>query len=280
MTTTNLPSRLENSSSRARRIAEAHFTSEVSNDADIIMRTMVSGDLITTAVVEGPPESRLLVSCKTPAEQRDHYGVVRSRILVRGADLFTSVGADWYGFVHGIVHVELIATGEIRANEMIGVMPVSDAEDAILGEIGLAFPHDAKQGDAPGEPALERAANLKIHHNWLTALRAGDTAQLTNSYSDDASVAARLPGDPRLHPLRGREAVRAHYDELFSTYSIESIDVMRRIVDRWYVFAELAWVLRTAEGQPVQYQSANAIVVGVDDRIIVDLGYGTDLTPA
>ncbi len=72
------------SAGRARRIAEAHFASEISNDVDVIMRTMVAGDFLATAVLENPPEGRRLVICRNPAEQHEHYRDVRKRIDVVG----------------------------------------------------------------------------------------------------------------------------------------------------------------------------------------------------
>ena len=279
MTTTDPASIHEPRSARSRRIAEAHFAAEVANDTDVVMRSMVSGDFMATAVVEGGPGGRILVSCSTEAGQREHYDRVRTRILVRGADIFTSIGGDFYGFIHGIVHVELVSDGTRSMSEAIGVMPVDRDEDAICGEIGLGIPADARAGDAPGSAPLQRVANLRVHERWLAAMRSGDVDRLMGCYSIDALGAARQPGPRRLEPLRGRDAVREFYDRLFSTFDVESIDVVIRVVDRAYVFNELAWVLRSADGRLHHHRSANAIVVGADDAIMLDVGYGSDLTP-
>lgn len=262
---------------RSRRIAEAHFVAEASNDLDVVMGSIVGGDLLATAVVENLPEGPSLVSCGTAAEQRQHYTHIHSRIRVLDADLFTSIGGGWYGFVHGIVRVELVTTGDVRSTEMLGVMPVSPDEDVILGEIGLSYPSEAKQGDEPGEPALQRVANFRLHEEWIAALRSADVEGLAACYSGDVLAAARQPGDRRLVPLRGRGAVCAHYEELFRGYEVESVDVALRVIDRWYVFTELAWVLRDGHGDRHLYRSANALVIGVDGRILVDLGYGAEL---
>jgi hypothetical protein len=265
---------------RSRRIAEGHFASEASNDTDVIMRTMVSGDFMATAVLENPPEGRRLVFCHDEAEQRAHYNDIRNRILVRGAEMFTSIGGGFYCFLHGIVDVEIVATGEIKPNEAIAVMPVSADEDAIMGEIGGSYPSDGKTGDGPRDPAVGRLSVARLHARWLDALRAGDANAVAECYDTTATAAATLPGDRRLHSLIGRDGVRHHYRALFDAFGVEDIEVVMRVVDRWFAFAELAWMLRDRDGARFHYRTANALVLSNADTAIVDLGYGAPLVPA
>lgn len=267
--------------SRARRIAEAHFTSEVSNDVDVIMRTMAGGDFLATAVLENPPEGRRLVICRNAAEQHEHYRAVRERIDVVGADLFTSFDGTFYGFVHGIVYVDVHGTGERRRpNELIAVLPIAPDEEVILGEIGGARPVDAKNPGLPDRPPLDRVANLNVHNAWLEGLRNRDTAAVAGLHHETVTAAVRMPGDRELRALTGVAEVQAHYDELFASFQVEAIDEIVRLTDRWYVFTELAWTLRAPDGTRFAYRSADALILGEDDKVIVDIGYGTDLVPA
>lgn len=269
------------SAGRARRIAEAHFASEISNDVDVIMRTMVAGDFLATAVLENPPEGRRLVICRNPAEQHEHYRDVRKRIDVVGADLFTSFGGSFYGFVHGIVYVDVHGTGERRrANELVAVLPVGPDEDAIIGEIGGSRPVDAKSGSASDRPPLDRVANMNTYRAWITALRERDVAGLADLHQPTVTAAMRMPGVAGLRTANGIAEVRAHYAELFALSEVEAVKEIVLLTDRWYVFAELEWVLRAPDGTRSVYRSANALILGEDAKIIVDIGYGTDLESA
>jgi ketosteroid isomerase-like protein len=279
--TTQDPATSTDRTSRARRIAEAHFTSEVTNDVDVIMRTMVAGDFLATAVLENPPEGRRLVICRDAAEQHEHYRDVRQRIDVVGADLFTSFGGTFYGFVHGIVYVDVHATGERRRpNELIAVLPIASHEEAIIGEIGGSRPVDAKGCGLPDRPPLDRVANLNVYNAWLAGLRNSDIEAVADHYHETITAAIRMPGDRDLRALNGIAELRVHYDELFASFEIEAIDEIARLIDCWYVFTELEWTLRSPDGTRFVYRSANALILGEDDRLIVDIGYGTDLEPA
>jgi hypothetical protein len=242
---------------------------------------MAAGDFLATAVLENPPEGRRLVICRNAAEQHEHYRDVRERIDVVGADLFTSFGGTFYGFVHGIVYVDVHATAERRRpNELIAVLPIAAEEDVILGEIGGSRPVDAKGRDLSDRPPLDRVANLNVHNARLTALRNRDSAAVALLHHETITAAVRMPGDRELRALIGIAELRAHYDELFASFQVEAIDEIARLIERWYVFTELEWTLRAPDGTRFLYRSADALILGDDDRVIVDIGYGTELEPA
>jgi hypothetical protein len=171
-----------------------------------------------------------------------------------GVDLFTSLGGEWYGFVHGLATGTVLATGESYTAELVGLLPTTPDEDTIAGEIGLSWPLDVgKQGDAPGALAFERVATLRAHDAWLAALRSGDVDRLAARYAKGARVAM-------------------YYDELLATYSVRAVDVVSRLVDRWFVFTELVIRLRSRDGSHVAVQAADVCVFGRDDAILVHLG--------
>lgn len=280
MTTNSQLHSREDANSRSRRIAETHFESEASNDVDAIMRTMIDGDFMATAVLENPPEGRKLAICRTAEEQRAHYRTVRERINVTGADLFTSLGGSFYGLVHGIVYVDILATGEKRPNEALAVLPVSAEEDAIIGEIGGSRPVDAKRRASLDDPGLDRVANMRVLEEWIRSLGGGDADRMAGLHDASVTAAVRFPGERGLRILTGRTEVRSHYDELFGTFDIESVDQIVRVIDGWYAFAETAWTMLDAVGDRFRYRSANALIIGGDDQIVADLGYGTELERA
>src|SRR5262245_26974845 len=161
---------------RSRAVAEAHFVAEVSNDPDEILTSMKSYDPLLRSVVGGSEAaSMLLVRCETRDEQRAFYAASRAQAHMTDVDLFTSLGGEWYGFVHGLATGSVLATGDSYTAELIGLLPTTPEEDTIAGEVGLSWPLDVgKLGDAPGALAFERVATKRVHDGWLDAFRLGD----------------------------------------------------------------------------------------------------------
>jgi hypothetical protein len=259
---------------RSREVAEAHFVAEVSNDPDEILTSMKSYDPLLTAVVVGSDAASMqLVRCSTRDEQRAFYAASRAQAHMVEVDLFTSIGGEWYGFVHGLATGRVLATGESYTAELIGLLPTTPEENTIAGEVGLSWPLDVgKQGDPPGALAFERVATLRAHDAWLDAFRAGDAGCIASRYATDARVAMRHPLTGEVTGLEGRVAIEDYYRGLLSDASVDAADVVARIIDRWFVFTELRVRLRLADRSEVVAQTADVCVIGRDDTILVHLG--------
>jgi len=259
---------------RSREVAEAHFVAEVTNDPDEILESMKSYDPLLTTVVVGTNAANMqLVRCSTRDEQRAFYVSSRAHGHMVTVDLFTSLGGEWYGFVHGLTTGTVLATGDEYTAELIGLLPTTPDEDTIAGEIGLSWPLDVgKQGDAPGVLAFERVATARTHDAWLDAFRSGDPARVTECYGVDAHCAMRHPLSGEVVALEGRDAVGAYYRALLSEITVRSVDVVTRLVDRWFVFTEVAVALESAGGADGVARLADVCVIGQDDTIVVHLG--------
>jgi hypothetical protein len=72
--------------------------------------------------------------------------------------------------------------------------------------------------------------------------------------------------------LEGRVAIEEYYRGLLSEASVVAVDVVARIIDRWFVFTELLVRLRLADRSEVVAQMADVCVIGRDDTIRVHLG--------
>jgi hypothetical protein len=259
---------------RSREVAEAHFVAEVSNDPDEILTSMKSCDPLLTSVVVGSDAASLqLVRCSTRDEQRAFYAASRAQAHMVAVELFTSIGGEWYGFVHGLATGKVLASGESYTAELVGLLPTTPDEDTIAGEVGLSWPLDiGKQGDAPGALAFERVATWRTHDAWLEALRSGDTERVGGQYATDARAAMRHPVTGDVIGLEGRAAIAEYYGDLMTGAAVRAVDVVTRLVDRWFVFTELVMQLGLADGREVVAQMADVCVVGHDDRILVHLG--------
>jgi hypothetical protein len=263
---------------RSREIAESHFVAELSNTPNIILTSMKSYDPLRTTVVVPEPSGLLhMVCCTTRDQQRTFYATSRARSHMVNVDVFTSVGGDWYGFVHGTVTSEALETSKRFTSELLGILPATVDEDTIAGEIGLGWPFGLeKMGDAPGEPALERVATLKAHNAWLDAFRLGDPESIASLYTDGAQFAMRNPVDGEISAVEGRSAIVGYYGNLLARTKVTSVDVVMRIIDRWFVFTELlVGIDHPARGHTVT-RMADVCVMGTDNRIMVHLGTAPD----
>jgi SnoaL-like domain len=259
---------------RSREIAESHFVVELSNDPDVILTSMKSyAPLLTTVVVPGESGTARLVTCATPEEQRAFYAASRSQAHMTHVDLFTSIGGDWYGFVHGVVTSKVLATSEQYTAELVGLLPSTPDEDTVAGEIGLGWPMPGvKLGDGPGQVAHERVAAMRAHDAWLDALRRGDVQAIGDLYAQDAQAALRDPASGEIRCLEGREAIRRYYADLLGGTRVNSLDVVVRMVDRWFVFSELVARLDYPAKGEVIARLADVCVMGADNQILFHLG--------
>lgn len=275
---------------RCRRIAEQHFDYEMSNDVDHIMKSMKSYEPMFTSLIVDPKsiDPRFLVPlpgisesgpgltrCHTPDEQKAFYLESRKRMNIADAQLFTSVGSDWFAFIHLIVTMRSPSSGELTDCEALGLLPVTPDEETIAGEIGLTFPPYAKQGDAPGAPALERASTLRVHLAWLDGLNSRDPEKMRSAYADGVIATIYNPLDGSVVERGGAQSVASFYEDLFDAYPSVSVDVVMRIIDRWYVFTELRWQVADGSGSQSWFRTADIAVVNPDNKIVTHLGLGT-----
>jgi len=263
---------------RSRRVAEAHFIFEQTNNPDEIMLSMKSYDPLHTAVVlDAAGGTEELVLNRTTVEQRHFYVRNRESGNFVAAEVFTSIGSDWYGFVHLIATGEAVSSGERGDMEVIGLLPSTIDEDTIAGEMGWTRPASARP-PGPGMPH-HRVAIAHVHAQWLDLVRGMDARALSELYSENVLGAVRdYPADQHV-PLIGRAAVQDHYASLFLRYRILDLDVVLRLVEDWYLLAELRWELEDGDRNRFVHRTADIMVLDDEHRIRRHIGYGTDFEP-
>jgi ketosteroid isomerase-like protein len=261
---------------RARRVAEAHFDAELSNDADAILVSMKSYDpLFTTILRDVMRGSKEVFRCNTVEEQREFYRSGREHMDMTQVDILTSIGGDWYGFVHGITHTALKASGDMLLTEIVGLLPITEDEDTIAGEIGMSMPPYGFQGEEPGALPLQRVAMLEVYHRWIHALGSRDAQTVADCYADDAEIAVFDPAQGAVVVRTGRESIGEFYESFFDAFRSVTIERVLQVVDRWFVFTELLWQVTNAEGEVRWFRTGDVLVPSPERRIVTQLGVGT-----
>jgi hypothetical protein len=253
--------------------------------------------LMATLVADGPyaytiqpqinPDGTVRAPILTTRDEiRGAYEQIRGASELLCSEPTVEIRGTWYSF-----H-EAVSTGRPRGSteppgrgaETIALFPVSTGT-GITGE--LVWPRVPREilgrgevpNDAPNEPREIRRAALALHDRYLDALRNGDVEAMLDTLNDDVVAGVRdyLDDTGTLIELRGKDAHRAHYGALFEKYDVLSVDMLDRVVQDWYVFAETRVTLCEGDrARPTSFNVAEFVVMAKDGRFIVRIGHGTD----
>jgi hypothetical protein len=115
------------------------------------------------------------------------------------------------------------------------------------------------------------------HDRYLEALQAADREGVLDSFDGEAQSAIRdyVNDTGTLIVLDGGDEHRAFYEALFGKYAIVSVDLLRRVSQDWYVFAELRMTVRSGDST-FGFNTAEYFLPADDGRFIDRIGHGTD----
>jgi hypothetical protein len=206
---------------------------------------------------------------------------------------------EWYTFHEGVSDLRVHATGEFHqagagGRTSIGLFPVGKGQ-GITGELIIGqYPRGTLGIGASSSPYANKQLSdeerfefrrdiVHRHDHYLQALQSGDVDGLVMDLSDDAQAAIRdyVADTGTIINLRGQDANRAYYSAFADKYEVLSVDLLRRVVLDWYVFAELRLTVRPRQdstgGDPLACNTAEFFCTGHDGRFLVRIGHGTDL---
>jgi hypothetical protein len=254
-----------------------HFEKETTNDVDQIMPTMKgSGDLHTAAVMEMPDGTLQLTRCRDVEEQRAFYVRARTEQLhLLDLKLFTTLGSDWYGLVHGVAKMRRLDTGEVIEDEILGLCPVTEDHRTMSGEIGFARPQFSKGIVDAADAIKARVGILANQDAYLEALRTRDVDALAALYSERPVVAMRDYVAGGQAAPDDRAAVVDHWKRFFAHFPQTSVELVARHSEAWYAMSELYWEATTADGHVSAFRTAELFGFSPDQRIAIQVGWGT-----
>ncbi len=288
------PEILKRSAEAARHATEetyAHIAAEI---------TAADGDyeaLMSTLVTNGPygytiqPQINGDGSVRAPIittwdEIYAAYEQVRGRSDLLSSESLVEIRGLWYVFQEAFAIGRLRETGEVQpGSHILALFPVG-AGKGISGElVWPSVPEEflgrgAVPVDRPMDSIGRRRAILDLHDRYLGAYRTGDTDALCATLNPDVQGGVRdyVADTGTLIELSGADTARSHYSSLFEKYEILSVELLDRVVQDWYVFAEVrVTALVRSTGQTVSFHLAEYNVIANDGLFFVRIGHGTDL---
>lgn len=266
-----------------------HIEAEIAGKIPELMETLVAeGPYAYTIMPEFNPDGTVRAPALTTWNDiREAYEIVRGRSDLLSSEPLVEIRGTWYTF-----H-EAVSTGWVKGTpepsggvETLALFPVSTAE-GITGELvwprlpGLLLGRGDAPSDAPTEPRELRRQTLKLHDRYIDAMRMADVDALLDTLNDDVQGAVRdyVNDTGTLIELGGKEAHRSFYGALFDKYEVQSVDLLERVVQDWYVFAEVRVNVSASRGEPsdvLAFHIAEFLVLAKDGRFIVRIGHGTD----
>ena len=269
---------------RSGSLTWTHIHAEFTQDVHQIAATLaVDAPLAWTLAREGDSEgSWRFLTGTTVDEIRGQYETLREAIEIHGWTALVEIRQGWYTLTHGVVTLKQVASGLMTQSETVALFPVG--HDGILGELQIGTVGRRPDGRTPSDdgqqPPHARLAALSSHDAYIDALRAENVDDIVAAHSPMGAVAIRnyLTDESSLLNTTDIEAVRRYFAELFRRYRVRGIQLVNRVAEAWYVFAELHWIVqeRAAGGHTLEFCTAEISPLDPEGKYWIRTGAGTD----
>lgn len=219
-------------------------------------------------------------------EIRDEYAQLRDWMDIKGWESFWEVRSNWYVAFHGYGGAVLAETGAFTRVETVAVFPVGG--DGILGEMHFSTVGAVRENRWPEVPAgpgdvpdpKKRAEAMRLQNQFVDALRKADVDAVLACHRDDSALLIRnylMPESTHLN-VAGADEIRQYYTDLFERYQILDVEPVHKMVDTWYVFAELHWTVqeRSGDSRVLEFCTAEVYPIDPAGKIWTRCGGGSD----
>jgi hypothetical protein len=271
---------------RAAELSWKHIWAEYTQDPEKIAATLATDAPIAwTLARESAADDgayRFLAGT-TIDEVRGQYETLRQELEIRGWEPLLELRSGWYTMWQGVSQIHVVANGATHKGQTVVLFPVGS--DGILGELQIATVGRLADGTAPVDEARvpeRKLAVLYEHEAYLDALRAADVDRIVAAHRHDAAVAIRsyLTDRSNLLNVGGGDAIRDHYAALFDRFAVIDLQVVNRVIDTWYLFAELHWIVEErGSGRRLEFCTADLTSIDAERKYWVRTGAGTDPIP-
>jgi hypothetical protein len=264
-----------------------HIDAEIAGRIPELLETLrAEGPYAYTLLSEVHPDGSVKLPILTTREEiREAYTMIRGASDLLRVEPMVEIRGSWYTFHEAISFGRRKGSDVVSENPTLALFPVS-TDKGITGElVWLYRPRSelgagAKSDDQAKDQRQLRREVLALHDRYIQALRDADVDGVLDVLNDGVQSAVRdyVNDTGTVNSLDGKQAHRSYYQSLFDTYAIESVDLLERIAQDWYVFAELRFIVSPKGGDAgtVAFHIAEYQVPANDGRFIACIGHGTD----
>lgn len=268
---------------RAAELSWTHIWAEYTQDPVQIAATLATDSPIAWALAVPSPAdggAYRFIEGTSIDGVRDQYEMLRSQLEIHGWEPLIEVRSAWYTMWSGVSHIKTVSTGLIHKGQTAVLFPVGS--DGILGELQIGNVGRYPDGTAPldsGRVPTRRLDLLHEHEAYLEYLRLEDVDMIMSAWRNDAAVAFRsyLVDESQLLNMGGAAQLRDYFTSLFERYRIIDIQIVNRVIDTWFLFVELYWIVEEREtGNRREFCTADLTSIDEDRKYWVCTGAGTD----
>jgi len=266
-----------------------HIEAEIVGRVPELLETLTpQGPYAYTILPEVHPDGSVKLPILTTRDGiRDAYQFIRGASDLLSSEPLVEIRGTWYSFHEALSCGRAKGSDMVREVETLALFPVSTGK-GITGELVWMRVPRAKLGrgrgptDASTDELTLRRQLLALHDRYVEALRAADVDRILDVMNDDVQAAVRdyVDDTGTLISLDGKEAHRTFYKSLFKKYDVHAVDLLDRVVQEWYVFAELRLTAcrrdGAGKGGTLAFHTAEFFVPASDGRFIARVGHGTD----
>jgi hypothetical protein len=266
-----------------------HLAKEETGHIPTILATLVPDGPWAWAIVPfTQPDGSVDLPLKTTYEGiEEMYGVIRGHSDVLATEVVAEVRGTWFVFAEAYSHMRVKTTGEELAFENVLMLPVTNGP-GITGEIAFwNMGREVLGRDLPLAPELTpldmRRHLVALHDRYLDGFRAADADVMASVFSPSAQAGIRdyVEDTGTLTGLDDLDGMRRYHRAFFERYDVQAVDVLARVAQHWFLFAEVRVeaVARTGEraGERVAFHTGELFVPGRENKFMVQLGHGTDV---
>jgi hypothetical protein len=270
-----------------------HVLAEQTGDVDLIVQTLApEGPYGYTIRQRLSEDGTLRVPILTTRDEiYEEYRAVRGLSDILEHQAIVDIRGHWYLF-HDVINTSRRKSdGRIAKSNSLVLCPAKGSSDGITGEIfWYRSPREALGrgdtyvlGDADREALLLR--HWEMHETYLAALRQGDVEGMVTLTNASVQMAIRdyvndtgTLTQPATEEGKERDTYRNYWTAFFERFEVIAVDQLERVVEEWYVFAELRLTVRIKEtGETVAFNTAEFLVPAKDGLFIAHIGHGTDI---
>ena len=267
-----------------------HIEAEYLDDLPNLMQTLVpEGPYAYIVLAQVQEDGNVILPIATTRQAiHDAYEILHSETQLLKFWPLVELRSEWYVFHEGTTRVLVKNTGAIaEGGETIALFPVTKTT-GITGELVWSRVPRSTLGSSSDGPRADlsrverRKDIMEKLEVFFGALMRCDVEGMLAVLSDDVQSAVRdyLNDTGTVIGLDGKESHRSFYTSLFDMYDIQSVGLLRRVVQEWYGFAEIRITaeVRGGEhsGRTVAFHTAEFFVPANDGRFVVRIGHGTD----